>query len=77
MALSSKKQTMMIVKLPHGTDLELPDVDQDIPTDALITLLRAQHGNNPALKMAVFDKEEVDEDGNRIITLKTNAGRKG
>ncbi len=68
---------MIIVKLPHGTDLELPDIAQDIPPDALLTLLRAQQGNNPALKMAVFDQEENDESGNRIIRLKTNAGRKG
>jgi len=67
---------MIIVKPPTGNEMQL-DVSEDISQDELLTLLRAQHGNNPSLKLAKIDTDEPNEDGTRVVTLKTNAKPKG
>ena len=67
---------MIIVRPPHGNEIEL-DLDDDVSATDVLTLLRSQHGNNPAINMAELDGEETDAQGRRVIKLKTNAKRKG
>ncbi len=58
---------MIIVKPPTGNDITL-DVSDDISEKELLTLLRAQHGNNPSLKLAKIDKDEPNDEGIRVVT---------
>jgi hypothetical protein len=67
---------MIKVILPTGATQEV-DIEDTIEGKDLLLLLQQQNANNAALAGAEIDKDEVDEAGVRIVSLKRSGKTKG
>ncbi|MCB2160594.1 hypothetical protein KQH40_00750 [bacterium] len=66
---------MIIVQKPNGDRVET-NFPEETTAKTVVRLFRSQQDSARA-QMYTLDKEETDDNGNRVIVLKTNAGTKG
>jgi len=71
-----KEGAIIVVMLPNGSDVPVPDLPIDARSEDVLQLLQGA-SDNPALFLAKIEKDEVDNTGNRVITLQTDAKQKG
>jgi len=67
---------IIVVRLPNGSDVPVPDLPLDAPAEDVLHLLQGT-SDNPALWLAKIEAERVDQSGNRVIVLQTDAKQKG
>ena len=75
--ISKTEANTTLVILPNNNQIPLKDLDFSTPAKDILNHLQAVSADN-SLKLSKIDKDEVDEEKQiRVITLKTNAQRKG
>ena len=70
------EDAIIVVKLPTGSDIPVPDLPIDAEAESVIHLLQGA-SDNPALFLAKIESDKVNKEGNRVISLKTDAKQKG